>query len=310
MIWQRIRFALLASSVMAAAALPVRADDEPAKEKMAAPPPPAAASADCCAPCAPPMRTICVTEWVPEKYETTRTVYKTVCEQEKYKAIRVECVPVEKTRTVNVCRVIPEVKEETRQVCVMVPTVEERTVMKPVWTCHPETCMVRKCVDRGHYECREVPCGPTFKERMHKLCHRNDCCEDTCCPPPTKTVQVWVPCKVWEETPVTKMVRVCNYVPEKVSVTVCKPVMQERKFQVTVCKTVTEEKIEKFTVLERREVPYEATRTVAKCVPVEEKVTCVRMVARTVEKQVPVAICCEETSGHGGRFHKANRCCK
>jgi hypothetical protein len=308
MIWKRVRFALLASTVVAAAAIPVRADEAPGKDSKAPPPPPPAAHVDCAAPCGPPMRTVCVTEWVPEKYETTRTVMKTVYEQEKYTAIRVECVPVQKTRTVNVCRVVPEVQEQTRQVCVMVPTVEERTVMKKVWTCQEVTCMVRKCVDRGHWECREVPCET---RRKHGLFHRggDDCCEP--CPPPTKTVKVWVPCKVWEETPVTRTQRVCKYVPETVRVNVCKPVMQEQKVQVTVCKTVMEQKTENYTVMERREIPYEATRTVARCVPTQEKVTCVRMVARTVEKQVPVEVCCEESGhGRGGLFHRANRCCK
>ena len=89
MIWQRVRVALLASIVAVAAALPVARGNK-------------ALAGDCgsCAPAAsgtvatkPAMRTITVTEMVPEKYTTTRTVYKQQQVQEKYTSWKIERVP-------------------------------------------------------------------------------------------------------------------------------------------------------------------------------------------------------------------------
>jgi len=189
---------------------------------------------------------------------------------------------------------VPETRTETRTVCERVPVEEERTVMEKVVTCKPVTCTVRKCVDRGHYECREVPCcSHRLLDCLHKLCRRSDCCDpcaDACCPPPTKTVQVWVPCKVWEEVPVTRMERVCEYRPKTCKVTVCKTVQKQIQCQVTCMKCVPEQQTRTCTVMVQKSVPYQATRTVCKCVPVTETVTATRMVARTVEKEVP---CCE-----------------
>jgi hypothetical protein len=275
MIRQRVRTALLATIVTAAAALPVRAGDG-----ACGPPAP---------PCAPAVRTIHVTEWVPQHVETVRTVYRTECVPEKYIAYRTECVPEVRTRVVTVHRLVPEVREEVRTVCVSVPCVEQRTVMKKVVTCKPVTTVTRKCVDMGHYECCEVPCRESCWARVKKMCHKGDCCEP--CPPPTKTVKVWVPHKVWVETPHTHLVRVCEYVPTVVNVTVCKLVPQQQTFKVTCFRCVPEHKTETFTVLVPRKVAFEATRTVARCVPVQEKVTVCRLVPHTVEKQVPCDTC-------------------
>jgi hypothetical protein len=297
MIWQQMRVALLAGSLVAATALTARAEDAPK-------PAPAAPAAD---PCAPQYRTVCVNEWVPETYQTTRTVYERVCRQEKYTAYRCECVPETKTRAVTVVRHVPEVKEVVRHVTVCVPVVEERTVMKTHWTCVPETRVVRKCVDKGHYECREVPCGPSFFERLGRLCHRHkDCCDDCCepCPVRTKTVKVWVPCPVWQERTVTCMKRVCEHIPVKCQVTVNRPQVKEEKCQVTCYKCVPETKMETYTCLVQRAVPYEATRTVVHCVPHKEKVTCTRLVCRTVQKQVPVEAGCETTCCKSRWFHR------
>jgi hypothetical protein len=286
MIRQQIRVALLAGSFVAATALTARADDA----CKSAPAAPAAAA------CAPQFRTVNVQEWVPETYQGTRTVYDRVCSQEKYTAYRCESAPETKTRNVTVYRQVPEVKEVVRHVCVSVPVVEERTVMKTHWTCVPETRVVRKCVDKGHYECKEVPCGPSFRDRLAKLCRRgcDDCCEP--CPVRTKTVKVWVPCPVWEERTVSCMKRVCEHIPVKCQVTVCRTQIREEKAQVTVCKCVPETKTETYTCVVNRMVPYEATRTVVRCVPREEKVTCTRMVCRTVQKQVPAETCASEAS--------------
>src|SRR5438874_2047227 len=115
---------------------------------------------DCCAAgCAAPVtRTICVTEWVPEQYQATRTVCRTEQRQETYTGYRTECVPETCSRTVCVMKQVPEVQTVCRTICETVPTVETRTIMQTKVTCVPVTCMVKKCVDQGHYECREVPC--------------------------------------------------------------------------------------------------------------------------------------------------------
>jgi hypothetical protein len=307
MIRQQIRVALLAGSLVAATAWTARADEAPQ-------PAPAAPAAD---PCAPQYRTVCVKEWVPETYQATRTVYDRVSREEKYTAYRCETVPETKTRTVTMYRQVPEVKDVVRHVSVCVPVVEERTVMKAHWTCVPETKVVRKCVDKGHYECKEVPCGPTLMDRLRKCFHRKDCCEDSCEPVRTKTVKVWVPCPVWEEHTVTCMKRVCQHVPEKCQVTVYKTHIKEEKCQVTCYKCVPETKTETYTCMVQKTIPYEATRNVVHCVPREEKVTCTRMVSRMVEKQVPVETCSAETtcckprlfSRLGGLGFRHHSCC-
>jgi hypothetical protein len=305
---RQLRVALLTGTLLAATALTARAEE-------GCQPAPAAPAA----PCAPQFCTISVTERVPENYETTRTTYERVCRQEKYTAYRCECAPETRTRTVCVYHKVPEVKEVVRRVCCgHVPVVEERTVMKTQWTCVPETRVVRKCVDKGHYECKEVPCGPSCWDRLRKLCRRNDCCEEACEPcPRTKTVKVWVPCPTWQERTVTCTRRVCQHIPVKCQVTVCKPQYREERCQVTVCKCVPELKTETYTCMVRRQIPYEAVRTVVHCVPHVEKVTCTRMVCRTVQKQVPVETCCADTSCSrprcfhrcGGLSFRRNGCC-
>jgi hypothetical protein len=247
------------------------------------------------------MKTICVTEWVPEHYQTTRTVYKTECVQEKYTAYRTECVPETRTRTVTVNKMVPVVHEEVRTCYISVPTVEHRTVYKTVVRCVPVTCVTRKCVDMGHWECREVPCGEDLWTRVRKMCRKHDCCEP-CEPPPTKTVKVWCPNKVWVETPHTYMKKVCEQVPETIQVTVCKMVPQHQTHKVTTYKCVPESHVETYTVQVPRQVAFEATRTVARCVPVVENVTACRMVPRTVQKQVPCDTCDTCTAKHDSWF--------
>src|SRR5262249_41903610 len=155
--------------------------------------------------------------------ETTRTCYKTEQCQEKYTAYKYETVQEKRKRCVY--KTVSEVKEVEKCVCRMVPCTEERTVYDKVWTCKPCTYTVRKCVDQGHWECREVPCGPSCFERLCGAFKRGcghgcgsgcggcgngcgngcgsgcgDCC-NTCCEPcpRTKTVRVWCPNKVWCE---------------------------------------------------------------------------------------------------------------
>ena len=336
MIW-RIRIALLTSVVMASAFCAVRADDKPVDDKdkkdtpaekkaePIAPPatPPTAMPSAGASDCGGGYRTICVTEWVPECYKTTRTVYKTECVPEKYTAYKSECVPEKYTAYKNEC--IPEQRTrnvthyervcETRPVCKTicerVCVQEERTCYKTHYTCVPVTTYVCKTVDKGHYECREVPCsqglfshrGGLFGGHKHDCCDSGCGCADTCCAPPTKTVQVWVPCKVTEQVPCTKMERKCETVCEKQMVNVWKSVPKTITVNETFYKCVPVCTTETYTAYVHKCVPYEATRMVSRCVPyeairnvsrcipVQEEVTCTRMVAKTVQKQVPVETC-------------------
>jgi hypothetical protein len=277
MVCKRLGLVLLTGTVLAAAGAPARADD-------CAPPAPA--------PCAPATQKVTVREWVPETYQCNRTVYTTECRQEVYTAYRTECTAETRTRTCTVYRMVPETHTVMQNICVTVPVVEERTTWQTHVTCRPVTKIVKKCEDHGHYECREVPCGPTLHERLKKCFHHHDCCECEPCCVRTKTVKVWVPCKVWVDVPVTSYERVCEQRPVVCKVTVCKTEIRQQPVQVTTCKCVPEARTETYTVMVPRQIAYKATRTVAVCVPRTEVVTATRMVCRLVEKEVPVTTCC------------------
>ena len=274
MSWQPVRIALLCGAVAAMAV--------------------SSARADCCAPapCAPAMRTICVTECVPQTYTTTRTCYRYENKVECYTAYKSVCVPETRTRVCTVYKRVPEVRTECRNVCVKVPTVEERTVMQTRWENQTYTKMVCKTVDRGHWECKEVPCssGP-LTGLFHRGGHDHGCngcgnC-DSCCPPPTRTVKCWVPCKVTVQCPVTCCKRVCIKVPCKIKVNVFRTEVRQEKYQVCSYRCVPENRTETYTVNLVKCVPCQATRNVCVCVPYQQSVTCTRMVTRTVTRQVP-----------------------
>jgi hypothetical protein len=69
-----------------------------------------------------------------------------------------------------------------RKVCINHPVCEERTVMKPCYRYVRETVMVKKCVNRGRWECRTECVGPSLLDR---LCsgHRRSRCGDPCADP-------------------------------------------------------------------------------------------------------------------------------
>src|SRR3954470_1594933 len=123
--------ALLGGVVLSAAVMPVRAGDCCGGSAPIAAPAPVIASDSCgspsCAPAcapAPAMRTISVTEWVSEQYETFRTVCKTEYVNETYTAYRTECVPETRTKCVTINRMVPECRDEVRTTYKCVPTVE------------------------------------------------------------------------------------------------------------------------------------------------------------------------------------------
>jgi hypothetical protein len=301
MVWQRIRFALLLGALVAVAAHPALAADEnnqqndqDQQEQKQAPKKDEAKPADDAA----KFCTIRVLECVPEKFTCTRTVYKTECRTEKYTAYRCECVPEERTINCTIYKKVPCVQTVTRTHCVSVPVCEERVIQKPCYSYQRVTKMVTKCVDRGHYECREVPCHWKGLCRKVKRCCHGGCCDDCCCPPPTKVRKVWVPCMVTECVPVTCCQRVCTYTPCTVRVKCCKKELRTEQCQVCTYKCVPEVCTHKCTVMVSHKVPYEATRCVRVCVPCQEQVTCCRMVTRCVEKKVPVVDPCSPCCTH------------
>jgi hypothetical protein len=319
MFWQRVSSALLAGTFVAMASLSARAEDEPRAPAPAPAPAPAAAPA-AADPCAPQYRTICCTEWVPEKVQVERTVMKYEMRQEKYTAYECKCVQEKRMVTRCVTERVPVTKCVT--VCEKVNCCEERTVMQTRTCCKPVCKTVRKCVDKGHYECRCVECKPGFLERMH---HKKDCCDpcggNACCEEKKyKTEKVWVPCPVWEEHQVTCMQKVTECVPVKCKVNVCKTVQVQK--QVTVCECRTKQVCEEVCCNVMKKVPVECTRCVRVCVPCKEMVTECRMVKKTVMKQVPCepAPCCEPCcpsrkhsffGGHGGGHGcGSNDCCQ
>ncbi|GIW78219.1 MAG: hypothetical protein KatS3mg105_0026 [Gemmatales bacterium] len=267
MFW-RTSIVLLAGLVLTASVAPLRGDD-----------------ATC---------TISCVEWVPEKYKCKRTVYKTVYKKEKYTAYRCEFVPETRTCTHTTYKLVKEMRTVTRNVCCYVPVCEERTIMQPCVTCKPVTVMVKKWVDKGHYECRLVECRKTLIERLVKWCRdRKSCCPEPDCPK-YKVKKVWVPCKVCVCVPKTCWKRVCEYRPVKVKVTTCKKVMKQEQVQVCCYKCVPVEETHTYKVMCLKKVPYEAERTVAVCVPHEEEVEMTRLVPRCVQKKVPCCTpCCK-----------------
>jgi hypothetical protein len=265
-----------------------------------------------------------VTQCVPETYQVKQVVMVPQTRTETYTAYRCECVPVVRQQVVTCYRTVPQVQTVTRRVCVTVPVCETRTVMRPCWTTQTVTTMVTKCVDRGHYECRQVYSHrAAMHNRMHQHRHRHDCCPPPC-PPPCKTVKVWVPCMVQIQCPVTRCQRVCVMQPVQVQVRTCRQVWREVTCQVCTYQCVPYQVTRNYTCYTTRMVPYQATRCVTVCVPTEQMVTCTRLVARTVAVAAPapcntgcndccVTTCCAQKKhglrGGRGHGHRRSGCC-
>lgn len=356
MFWKRFRFATLAGALLMAAGLVMADDKKPAAdkdkvpEKVAAPsdkpkdkvpekapmtdkvmevaPPPASHCGSGAANCGHGHGGACTTtvwvdEWVPETYQTTRTVNRMESRTENYTAYRTEQVPETRTRQVTKYRNVTETVMETRTKTISVPVTETKTVMRQRTVCRQVTVMESKCEDHGHYECQEVPCGPSLLDRLRS--HRSrkcssscDPCGDSCdpCPPVrTKTVKVWVPCMVTVQKPVCKTEKHTECYPETITVTSCRKECVTE--QVPVCRTrcVPEVCEETYTCMVSRCVPYQACRTVQVCVPHTETVTCTRMVCRKVAKEVAVSTSCGDSCGGCGSScgsscgHSCDSCC-
>jgi hypothetical protein len=146
------------------------------------------------------------------------------------------CAPATKLVTVTEYKKVPVEKIVTVRQIKSVPVKETREITTYSTKKVTEQVPVTKCVDKGHYECREVVVG----QRSHRVpvTTKDACgnCVTRCervCEPVTRTQKVWVP-NVVKETSMATVTR-CISVPEKktVEVTTCKKVAEERK--VTVC---------------------------------------------------------------------------
>jgi hypothetical protein len=282
------------------------------------------------------MKVTCI-EWKAEKYETMRTVYKTEWKEEACTYYTCELVPEKKTRTVTCYKMVPETKDVvvTRVECV--PSTEEKTVTCNVWVCKPVKKTVDVCVDKGHWEEKQVPCASACAtsccssgrrglfHRRHHDCG-DSCCAtttDCCAPAPTmQTVKCWVSNIVTEKKEIEVMERVCETKTQKVMCTTYKMVEKKETVKCTTYKCVPESKTEEYTCYTTRQVEHKGTRKVCHCVPVQEKVTCTRMVPVKVEKEIevcaPTTCCaapCDSGCGHrglfGGLFHRRHGdCCE
>jgi len=288
MVRHPIRLAMLLGALTAVAVSPARAAD------------PAPQASGCC------MKTIKVTECVPENYQVKRTCYKVECRQETVDGFRCENVCEQRERVCTVVKRVPVTKTETRKVCCHTTTYEDRVCMKKCYEYQQVTCMVKKCVSKGHWECKEVCKEPGCLE---KLCNPCACGH-------VVTKKCWVHCPCYEECPVTKCKKVCVEKPVCTKVAVCTPVWKEVQVQVCTYNCVEEKVVQKYTCNVTRQVPCKITRTVRVCVPYEETVTCCRMVTRCVERQVPVCEttcctpCCTPKHHRCKMHHRQNCCCE
>jgi len=267
MVRQPVRLALLVGAIAAAATTPALADHK-----------------DACT--GPAMRTIQVTECVPETYKVKRVINRVECRTEEYDAVKCVMVPEERVRECVVVKCVPVTKTERRKVCKTVTVFEERTVCKKEWRTVTETVMEKKLVRHGHWECYEAP---AHFAGLFSKCHKDPCdpCAPQCCAPKTKTKKRWVHCPEYTCCPKTVCKKVCVNVPTVCKVPVCKQVWEECDVQVCCYNRIEEKVQQRYTVCVSKQVAYKACRTVRVCVPQEVEVTCCRMVARTVERQVP-----------------------
>jgi hypothetical protein len=291
MVCQPVRIALLLGAITAVAVSPARAD----------------------VPCGPATRTIQCTEYVPETYVVKRTSYKVVCKQEEFTTCKWQCVPEVRERCVT--KRVPVMTTETRKVCKTVTVNEERTCMKTCYKSVQETVMCKHLVSLGHWECKSYQ--PLFTGLFHNSCDPCNTCNSCNSCNTCKTRKVWVCCPQYQECPKTVCKKVCYQVPVKTCHPVCKRIEEVQTVQV--CKYNCVQVQEKYTVYTRVQVPCKGTRTVRCCVPVEENVTCTRMVARCVTREVPCDSCgrgcgscdtCGRAPLFGGLFRSNGCCCR
>ncbi len=294
-----------------------------------------------CAPaaCAPAcVRSAAVVAGHYEDVVVSRTIYVNETTYETRKIVTTECRPELRERSYNVCRRVPYketvteaytvmvqttamkrvtetvykpvVRTVNQNYTVMVPHVERRQGVQHIVECRPEQALRTICVDRGHWETREiqVPCyGYGYGYGYRAGCGGCGSCGGCAPPMVTRCVRVWVPQYVQQQVAYTVMkqyvvakpyeynvtvckpetrtrqVQVCEQVAQQivreVPVVTCVPEKKTRTFDVTRYKDVTETKVDKYTVM----VPHQVERTIQ--VPV------VRCVPKTVQCTVRKWVC-------------------
>jgi hypothetical protein len=307
-----LRKFLYAGALLALAPIMGLSQDKKAEPIPAAAPGPATS----CAPACPTTCKVKVCEWVDEPCEYTKTVYKPVTKEVTYTAYECKTVTETCTKQVTEYQKVCETVMECKTIVKKVPCWEEKTEMVSKWKCVQVTEMVSKTHYSHHWECCEVPAsGGLFSHGCKSSC--GDPCNTCCSAPCTKTVKKLVVDKCTECVPVcrTKLVKECVPVCKKVCTYKCVtetvncPVTKVKC--VPVCKTVT------YNVCKKVSVPVQCKKMVTECVPVCETVKGTKKVAHWVEKEVPVAPCCDTcataccgTSLFGGlRARFAKSCC-
>ena len=225
-------------------------------------------------------------------------------------------------RQYSVC--VPVSATKTEQYTVMVPHFETRQGARTVTQCVAVQEFRTQCVDRGHWEDREVACSSGCASTGCGGC--GGCASSGCgsCAPAatccaTAHVRTWVPNVVQQQVPCTVMKPHCVQVPYTYQVQVCTPDVRTRTFQVCsyhqevrtaterVCDYRCETRVNKVTVTEcsyeqrTRVVPYTVcvpkteTRneqvTTYECRAVPKTETYTVMVPQTVQKQIEVEVC-------------------
>ncbi len=199
-------------------------------------------------------RTINVTECRPEQRQRSFTVCRRVPYQET--VTQAYTVMVQKTQMKRIVETVykPVMHTVNQQYTVMVPHCEQRQGVQHVVQCYPVQETRAVCVDRGHWETREVQvpcggypvrCGGCAGYGYYGGSYGRGAC-GTCggcgtCPPPTVTrcVRVWVPQIVQQQVAYTVMKQQLVARPYTYNVTVCKP--ETRVRQVQVCERVAEQ---------------------------------------------------------------------
>ncbi len=293
MILCRVRKFLIAAVLLAVAPLMARAEEAAQGVKTAPPasPTPAVVSSSSGA-CGGTM-TVKVCEMVPVVKDVTRTVYKPVTKEVMVTEYTTQMVQEVKTKTYTEYKRVTETVMKPVTKTIKVPVTECRTEMHSRWKLESYTTYKTKTVDKGHYECREVPAGPGLFDRLcSKKCDPCNPCGSCNTCPKMKTVKCWVPCCVTECVPVCKkkLVKECYPVTKQVCTYKCQTVTEMVPCCVTKC--IPECKTCSYTVCKKVCVPHQVKKCVTTCEPVCETVKVTVCEPRWVDKQVACSSPC------------------
>jgi hypothetical protein len=264
------------------------------------------------------MRTVTTIVMEPEQRSRTYTVCRRVPYTESMVQDYTVMVQQTQMRTVTETVYKPVMRDVAQNYTVMVPHQEVRNSVRHIPVCEPTTVTRRVCVDRGHWETRQVqvPCGgpgygygaygygyggygyggygyaAAYSTGARSPCGGCGRCGG-CAPPPTVTqcVRVWVPNLVTQDVQCTVMQTRLVAQPYQYTVTVCKP--EQRTRNVQVCETVAEQVTKQVPVTVC--VPEKQSRTVQvtryRDVTEQKTDAYTVMVPKRVTKEVAVQVC-------------------